>query len=71
MTNIVTSNEIIAVANRKNILNEIIEKEIFACKSKISFFCCIWWTKSFNVLGGVIYLESNSGCTKQIGKVCS
>ena len=82
ITNIITNNEIIAVTNRKTFKVKLSKKTFLlgdsnsvmvclSCKSKISFFCHIWWTKSFNVLGAVNSLESNSGGGKEIGKVCS
>ena len=42
-----------------------------SCKSKIFFFWWNWWTMSFNILGVVSNLESNSGGGKGIHKsVC-
>ena len=81
MTNIVTSNKIIAVTNTKNIKNKIIIKGTFVrqlwfhigmpfWETNISFFYCNWSTKSFHVLGAISNLGSNSGGGKEIGKVC-
>ena len=68
MTNIVTSNKIIAVTNRKTLKIKLSKKEsllgnynsILVClsgKPKFSFFYCNWSTKSFNVFGAISNLE--------------
>ena len=74
----VTINEIIAVTNRKMFYSIILKKGIFvsqiqtiimlSCKSKTSFLCQNWQTKSFNVFGAFSKSELKSKDCREIGK---